>query len=72
MDLNPLRYFRRRRRLRDAIEDEVAYLRRAFGERAYDVAIQKLVRTDLTDWGRRIVEGAARRLKPPAPQKSMH
>ena len=72
MDLNPIRYLRRRRRLRQAVEEEMFYLRRAFGDRAYEAAVEKLARQDLTHWGRDIVKGAARQLKSAAPPKTPH
>jgi hypothetical protein len=60
MTLNPIRLIRRRRRLRRAIEDEVFHLRRVHGEGAHAAALAQLGRPDLTSWGRKIVEGAAR------------
>ena len=72
MTLNPLRYLRRRRRLRHAVEEEVFFLRRAHGEAAYDAALRKLERPDLTHWGREIVRGAARELRRTAPKAAYH
>ena len=72
MTLNPLRYLRRRRRLRHAVEEEVFFLRRAHGAAAYEAALSKLGRPDLTDWGRQIVKGAARELKRMAPRSIHH
>ena len=63
MTLAPFRYLRRRRRLRQAVQDEVFFLRRAYGTGAYAAAVLKLTRTDLTRWGRLIVKSAARELK---------
>jgi len=63
MTLNPFRLIRRRRRLREAIDDEVAHLRRVHGDGARDAALEKAKRTDLTKWGRQVVEGAAKRLR---------
>lgn len=60
MTLNPIRLIRRRRRLRRAIEEEVFHLRRVHGEGAHAAALAQLGRPDLTSWGRRIVEGAAK------------
>jgi hypothetical protein len=60
MTLNPIRLIRRRRRLRRAIEDEVFHLRRVHGEGAHAAALQQLGRPDLTSWGRKIVQGAAK------------
>jgi hypothetical protein len=61
--LNPIRFMRRRRRLRQAVDDEVYYLRRAHGGAAYTAAVFKLGRRDLTSWGRRVLKGAALELK---------
>ena len=72
MTLNPLRYLRHRRRLRHAVEEEVFFLRRAHGEAAYDAAVRKLARSDLTHWGREIVKGAARELRRTAPKTAFH
>ena len=60
MTLNPIKFIRRRRRLRRAIEEEVFHLRRVHGEGAHAAAQQQLGRPDLTSWGRKIVEGAAK------------
>lgn len=65
--LNPFRYLRRRRRLHLAVEEEVFFLRRTHGKDAYAMALAKLKRDDLTEWGRQIVKGAARELKRTAP-----
>ncbi len=62
MDLNPLRYIRRRRRLVQEIEREIMHLRRLHGERAQQAALERLGRGGLTRWGRQVVAGAARRL----------
>ena len=59
---HPIKAIRRRRRLRRAVEDEAFYLRRIHGEGAHAAAMAKLQRTDLTHWGRRVVEGAARQV----------
>ena len=66
MTLNPIRFIRRRRRLRRAIDEEVYYLRHLHGEGAHAAALAKLKRPDLTSWGRRIVQGAARQTMVPA------
>ena len=60
MTLDPIRFIRRRRRLRRAIEEEVFHLRRIHGEGAHAAALQQLGRPDLTSWGRRIVAGAVK------------
>jgi hypothetical protein len=62
MVLDPLRLFRRRRRLREAIDEEVWWLRRRFGADARATALEKLNRPDLTAWGRQVYAGAAKRL----------
>ncbi|MEI9965147.1 MAG: hypothetical protein WDM92_11015 [Caulobacteraceae bacterium] len=62
---NPVRYLRRRRRLNEAIEMEVAYLRRLHGEHAYAVAVEKHNRPTLTRWGRKVMKGVVKRLRPP-------
>lgn len=63
MIINPLRHLRRRKRLLAEAEEEAAYLRRRFGAQAHAAALEKLDRTDLTNWGRQVVTEAARRLK---------
>ena len=68
--LNFFRYLRRQRRLQRAVEEEVFYLRRAHGQEAYAMAVAKLKREDLTEWGRQIVKGAAHKLKRTAPTTS--
>ena len=64
MILNPIKFIRHRERLRRAIEDETFTLHRIHGESAYDAAMEKLKRTDLTSWGREVVKGAAKQLRP--------
>ena len=63
MILNPIKFIRHRERLRRAIEDETFTLHRIHGESAYDAAMEKLKRTDLTSWGREVVKGAAKQLR---------
>lgn len=63
MIINPLRHFRRRKRLMAEAEEEVLYLRRRFGAEAHAAALEKLSRSDLTRWGRQVITEAARRLK---------
>jgi hypothetical protein len=63
MVLNPLRLWRRRRRLqRDALEEAQLLLRR-YGAEALSVAEAKLQRSDLTRWGRAVIREAARHLR---------
>ena len=64
MTLNPFRLFKRWQRLRREVEQEVFYLRRQHGERAYEAALAEMERPELTSWGRQVMEEAARRLKP--------
>ncbi|WP_333588097.1 hypothetical protein [Phenylobacterium sp.] len=63
MVIDPIRYFRRRRRLMQEAEDEAFYLRRRFGEEAHRAALDKLQRPDLTSWGKQVVREAARLLE---------
>jgi hypothetical protein len=63
MTLNPFRLWRRRRRLKVAIEEEASYLRRSHGEGAYAAAEEQLNGTDLTRWGRQVKEGVAQLLR---------
>jgi hypothetical protein len=61
--LDPIRFLRRRERLRRAIDEETFVLQRRYGEEAYDQCLAKLGRDDLTTRYRRVLEGAARKLK---------
>lgn len=61
--MNPIRYFRRRKRLQREALDEAAYLRRRFGDSARAAALEKLKRTDLTSWGRQVVTEAVKHLE---------
>ena len=63
MTLNPLRIFRRRRRLRRAALEEAHYLRRRYGENAERVAREKLRRPDLTSWGQEVLIATVRLLR---------
>lgn len=63
MVVDPIRYIRRRRRLLQEAEEEAAYLRRRFGPDAHRAALEKLQRPDLTTWGKRVVQEAAKRLE---------
>jgi len=60
---NPIRLFRRWRRLRAAVDDETAYLRKLHGRNAARAAAEKLQRPDLTSWGRLVVKRALRQLE---------
>jgi hypothetical protein len=59
------RFIRHRRRLPSAIAEEADYLRRAHGERALDIALEKLRRPELTTWGRLLYSGVAKALQSP-------
>jgi hypothetical protein len=63
MIINPVRLFRRLKRLRAAVDDEASHLRRLHGEHAARVAAEKLRARDLTRWGRLVMEGALRQLR---------
>jgi hypothetical protein len=64
MELNPIRFFRRRARLGRAVKEEVEYLRRRYGEKAYQAALKEADRSDLTSWGREVMRAAAEQLRP--------
>ena len=55
MILNPVRLFRRWRRLRSEAMEEVRLLRRRHGEDALAEAMAKLNRPDLNTWGRNVL-----------------
>ncbi|WP_374470817.1 hypothetical protein [Phenylobacterium sp.] len=63
MILNPIRAWRRHRRLKRQAAEEALHLRRRHGEAALAAAETKLRRDDLTRWGRRVVGQAARLLR---------
>lgn len=60
--LNPVRFLRRRERLKREALEEAQMLRRRHGDAAQAAAKAKLQRTDLTSWHRQVVERAARLL----------
>lgn len=62
---HPLRQRRRRLRLERQAMEEAAYLRRRHGALALAAANEKLRRTDLTSWGRQVVQRAAEMLERP-------
>ena len=70
MILNPIRLIRRRRRFKQAVEDEVRFLRRAHGDQAHAAAVARINRPGLTEWGRRVSRAAAEQLRPGARQPS--
>jgi hypothetical protein len=61
--LNPVRLWRRHRRLRREAADEALWLRQRHGSHALAAALAKLERKDLTPWGRAVVQRAARLLR---------
>ncbi len=63
MELDPIRFLRRRERFRQAVDEEVAVLRRRHGDAAYARAVEKLTRPDLTTRYRKLLREAAERLR---------
>ena len=63
MTLNPLRFLRRRQRLRREALEEAQYLRRRYGMDALRAAREQLRRPDLTTWGHRVLERAIKLLR---------
>jgi hypothetical protein len=63
MILNPLRLYRRRQRLRREALEEAQHLRRRHGDDALAAARDQLRRSDLTSWGRQVIEAAIKLLK---------
>jgi hypothetical protein len=61
--LDPIRFLRRRERLKHDAETEAALLRRRHGAGAYAFALEKLARDDLTSRYRKVLEKAAARLR---------
>jgi hypothetical protein len=61
--LNLIRLWRRRRRLAREAMEEAQYLRLRHGPQAVRAAEEKLRRTDLTAWGRRVLTQAIRLLR---------
>jgi hypothetical protein len=64
MELNPIRFLRRRARLEKAAKEEADFLRRRFGDGAYQAALQEAERPELTSWGRQVMRAAALQLRP--------
>lgn len=60
---NPLRMWRRRRRLREEAAEEARFLRLRHGDNAVTAAQEKLVRPDITSWGRAVLTEAIRLLR---------
>ena len=63
MIFNPLRLYRRWRRVRAEAAEEAHMLRRRHGASALDAARTKLNREDLSSWGRRVLEETVRVLE---------
>lgn len=63
MILNPLRLYRRRRRLQREAVEEAQFLRRRHGDSALTAAHEQLRRQDLTTWGRQVTETAIKLLQ---------
>jgi len=63
MILNPLRLYRRRRRLHREALEEAQFLRRRHGDSALAAAREQLRRKDLTSWGRQVTESAIKLLQ---------
>lgn len=62
MDLDPIRFLRRRERFREEVDQEVEAARH-FRAGAAEYLAEKLARTDLTSRYRKILQAAARRLR---------
>ena len=56
MVFNPLRLYRRKRRLEREALEEAQLLRRRYGAAAIAAAREKLRRPDLTWWGRKVMK----------------
>ena len=67
MIFNPFRLFDRHEKLKAAALEEAHYLRRRHGREAVNVAMQKLVRPELTRWGRKVLMEAIRLLQSTVP-----
>jgi hypothetical protein len=62
MILNPLRLYRRHRRLQREALEEAQFLRRRHGPQALQIAREQLSRADLTTWGHQVLAQAIRLL----------
>lgn len=56
MIVNPVRLYKRWRRLNQEALEEAQMLRRRYGATALEAARAKLAREDLSSWGRRIMQ----------------
>jgi hypothetical protein len=63
MILNPLRLYRRRKRLRREALEEAHYLRRRHGADALRAAREQLRRPDLTTWGEQVLRRTIKLLR---------
>lgn len=66
MIIDPFRWYRRRQRLQREAQEESQYLHRRHGDQAAAIAREKLARTDLTTWGRSVLEEAIKLLERPS------
>ena len=62
MIIDPIRRYRRHRRLLKEAAEEAQFLRRRHGEGAIAAAREKLERPDLTQWGRSVLQQAIKEL----------
>ena len=63
MTFNPIKLIRRRKRLHQAIQEEVHFLMRSYDSGAHQAALDKLQRPDLTNWGRQVLDGVVKQLE---------
>jgi hypothetical protein len=60
--LDPFRLYRRHSRMERHALEEAQHLRRRYGDMALHIARQKLLRPDLTQWGRKVIKRAIKLL----------
>lgn len=63
MTLNPVRLWRRRRRLKRDALDEAQHLRRRHGDQALAIAQAKLADAQTTTWGRAVLRESIKLLR---------
>jgi len=63
MIVNPVRLYKRWRRLQQEALEEAHMLRRRYGSTALEAANAKLARDDLSSWGRQIMQETVKVLK---------
>lgn len=63
MIVNPVRLYKRWRRLHQEALEEAQMLRRRHGATALEAARAKLAREDLSSWGRQIMQQAVKMLE---------